>query len=82
MTINDFELDPSPAIPSSSTVSRTEAQLRAAALSEVREAAQQIDQLKQEVDQLCAPPNAYGVPECVNEDGTVEINVDGRVSPA
>ncbi len=44
----------------------------------LREAGQQIDQLKQEVDQLCAPPNAYGVLECVNEDGTVEINVDGR----
>ncbi len=45
----------------------------------LQDAKQQIDLLKQEVDKLCAPPNTYGVYERSNKDGTVEINVDGRM---
>jgi proteasome-associated ATPase len=45
----------------------------------LQDAKQQIDLLKEEVDKLCAPPNTYGVFERANKDGTVEINVDGRM---
>ncbi len=45
----------------------------------LQDAKQQIDLLKQEVDKLCAPPNTYAVFERSNKDGTVEINVDGRM---
>ncbi len=48
-------------------------------VSALQDAKQQIDLLKQEVDKLCAPPNTYGVFERSNKDGTVEINVDGRM---
>jgi proteasome-associated ATPase len=45
----------------------------------LQDAKQQIDLLKEEVDKLCAPPNTYGVYERANKDGTVEINVDGKM---
>jgi proteasome-associated ATPase len=45
----------------------------------LQDAKQQIDLLKEEVDKLCAPPNTYGVFERANKDGTVEINVDGKM---
>ena len=45
----------------------------------LQDAKQQIDMLKEEVDKLCAPPNTYGVFERANKDGTVEINVDGKM---
>ncbi len=45
----------------------------------LQDAKQQIDLLKEEVDKLCAPPNTYGVFERANQDGTVEINVDGKM---
>jgi proteasome-associated ATPase len=45
----------------------------------LQDAKQQIDVLKEEVDKLCSPPNTYGVFERANKDGTVEINVDGRM---
>ncbi|MCP4004020.1 MAG: proteasome ATPase [bacterium] len=45
----------------------------------LQDAKQQIDLLKQEVDKLCAPPNTYGLFEHANKDGTVEINVDGKM---
>jgi proteasome-associated ATPase len=45
----------------------------------LQDAKQQIDLLKEEVDKLCAPPNTYGVYERSNKDGTVEINVDGKM---
>jgi proteasome-associated ATPase len=45
----------------------------------LQDAKQQIDLLKEEVDKLCAPPNTYGVFERGNKDGTVEINVDGKM---
>jgi len=45
----------------------------------LQDAKQQIDQLKEEVDKLCSPPNTYGTFERVNKDGTVEINVDGKM---
>ena len=45
----------------------------------LQDAKQQIDMLKEEVDKLCAPPNTYGVFERANKDGTVEINVDGKL---
>jgi len=45
----------------------------------LQDAKQQIDLLKEEVDKLCAPPNTYGVFERLNKDGTVEINVDGKM---
>ncbi len=48
-------------------------------VSTLQDAKQQIDLLKEEVDKLCAPPNTYGVFERSNKDGTVEINVDGRM---
>ncbi len=48
-------------------------------VSALQDAKQQIDLLKQEVDKLCAPPNTYGVFERSNKDGTIEINVDGRM---
>ena len=38
-----------------------------------------IDLLKEEVDKLCAPPNTYGTFERANKDGTIEINVDGKM---
>ena len=46
-----------------------------AALVEARE---QITALKEEVDELCAPPSTYGVFLSVNEDGTVNIFSQGR----
>ncbi len=45
----------------------------------LQDAKQQIDLLKEEVDKLCAPPNTYGVYERANKDGTVEINIDGKM---
>ncbi len=45
----------------------------------LQDAKQQIDLLKQEVDKLCAPPNTYGIYERSNKDGTIEINVDGKM---
>ena len=45
----------------------------------LQDAKQQIDLLKQEVDKLCSPPNTYGIYERSNKDGTVEINVDGKM---
>ncbi len=45
----------------------------------LQDAKQQIDMLKEEVDKLCAPPNTYGVFERANKDGTIEINVDGKM---
>jgi proteasome-associated ATPase len=48
-------------------------------VSTLQDAKQQIDLLKEEVDKLCAPPNTYGVFERSNKDGTIEINVDGRM---
>ena len=45
----------------------------------LQDAKQQIDLLKEEVDKLCAPPNTYGVFERANKDGTIEINVDGKM---
>ncbi len=45
----------------------------------LQDAKQQIDQLKEEVDKLCSPPNTYGTFERINKDGTVEINVDGKM---
>lgn len=41
-------------------------------------ARQQIEQLKGEVDKLCAPPNNYGVFQHSNKDGSAEIVVDGK----
>ncbi len=45
----------------------------------LQDAKQQIDMLKEEVDKLCAPPNTYGTFERANKDGTIEINVDGKM---
>jgi len=45
----------------------------------LQDAKQQIDLLKEEVDKLCSPPNTYGLFERANKDGTVEINVDGKM---
>ncbi|MFP6655273.1 MAG: proteasome ATPase [Myxococcota bacterium] len=44
----------------------------------LKEAKQQIEQLKEEVDKLCAPPNTYGVFMHANKDGTSEILMEGR----
>jgi proteasome-associated ATPase len=45
----------------------------------LHDAKQQIDLLKEEVDKLCSPPNTFGVFERANKDGTIEINVDGKL---
>jgi proteasome-associated ATPase len=45
----------------------------------LQDAKQQIELLKEEVDKLCSPPNTFGVYERANKDGTVEINVDGKL---
>ncbi len=45
----------------------------------LQDAKQQIDLLKEEVDKLCSPPNTYGLFERANKDGTIEINVDGKM---
>src|SRR5213594_3407800 len=42
------------------------------------EAREQITALKEEVDQLCAPPSTYGVYLAANEDHTVTILSQGR----
>ena len=44
----------------------------------LQEAKQQIELLKEEVDELCAPPNSYGVFQRSNKDGTAEIVIDGK----
>ena len=46
---------------------------------EVNQSRGDLELLKEEVDKLCAPPNTYGVYERSNKDGTVEINVDGKI---
>jgi proteasome-associated ATPase len=38
----------------------------------------QIQELKEEVDKLCAPPNSYGTFVEVNADKTIDIDLDGR----
>jgi len=45
----------------------------------LQDAKQQIELLKEEVDKLCAPPNTFGVYERANKDGTIEINVEGKL---
>ena len=44
----------------------------------LQEAKNQIVALKEEIDKLCAPPNSYGTFRKSNEDGTIDISVDGR----
>src|SRR5262247_3140513 len=44
----------------------------------LQEAKNQIVALKEEIDKLCAPPNSYGTFRKLNEDGTIDISVDGR----
>lgn len=43
-----------------------------------QEAKHQIEQLREEVDKLSAPPNSYGKFIAHNPDGTVDIDLDGR----
>ncbi|MFQ5893502.1 MAG: AAA family ATPase, partial [Nitrospinota bacterium] len=43
-----------------------------------QEAKRQIEQLKEEVDKLTAPPNSYGKFIAPNADGTVDVDLDGR----
>ena len=42
------------------------------------DACDHIMSLKKEVDKLCAPPSTYGVYLSVNEDGTVNVLLQGR----
>lgn len=44
----------------------------------LQDAKNQIVALKEEIDKLCAPPNSYGTFRKANEDGTIDISVDGR----
>ncbi len=44
----------------------------------LQEAKNQIVALKEEIDKLCAPPNNYGTFRKANDDGTIDISVDGR----
>ena len=43
-----------------------------------QEAKRQIEQLREEVDKLSAPPNSYGKFIAHNPDGTVDVDLDGR----
>jgi len=44
----------------------------------LREAREHIGSLRDEVDKLTQPPNAYGVVVGKNDDGTVDVTVSGR----
>src|SRR5919201_520641 len=44
----------------------------------LQDAKNQIVALKEEIDKLCAPPNSYGTFRKLNEDGTIDISLDGR----
>jgi proteasome-associated ATPase len=44
----------------------------------LQDAKNQILVLKEEINKLCAPPNSYGTFRKANEDGTVDISIDGR----
>ena len=46
--------------------------------SALRDARQQIENMRTEVDRLSAPPNGYGVLLDVNSDGSVDVLVSGR----
>lgn len=46
--------------------------------SALRDARQQIENMRTEVDKLSAPPNGYGVLLDVNPDGSVDVLVSGR----
>ena len=46
--------------------------------SALRDARQQIENMRTEVDKLSAPPNGYGVLLEVNSDGSVDVLVSGR----
>ena len=64
----------------------TESQARVAALTDrnerladtLREARDQMVQLKEEIDRLAQPPSGYGVFLEAFEDGTVDIFTSGR----
>jgi proteasome-associated ATPase len=44
----------------------------------LQDAKNQIVALKEEIDKLCAPPNSYGTFRKPNDDGTIDISIDGR----
>ena len=44
----------------------------------LREAREQVSQLRNEVDKLSQPPASYGVVLGTNDDGTVDVHVNGR----
>jgi proteasome-associated ATPase len=44
----------------------------------LNKAKEQIEELRREVEKLCAPPNSYAVFKCLNKDGTVDVLVDGK----
>ena len=44
----------------------------------LRDARQQIENMRAEVDKLSAPPNGYGVLLELNPDGSVDVLVSGR----
>jgi len=44
----------------------------------LQDAKNQIVALKEEIDKLCAPPNSYGTFRRGNDDGTIDISIDGR----
>lgn len=46
--------------------------------SVLQEAKEKLEVLKEKVEQLSAPPNNYGVFLGLNDDGTVDIDVNGR----
>src|SRR5918992_1277822 len=54
---------------------REQSEKLAAALQEAKN---QIVALKAEIDKLCAPPNSYGTFRKANDDGTIDISIDGR----
>ncbi len=44
-------------------------------LSKARE---QIETLRREIEKLCSPPNVYGTFKASNQDGSIDVDVDGR----
>ena len=44
----------------------------------LQEAKEKLEHLKEKVEQLSAPPNNYGVFLCINDDGTIDIDLGGK----
>jgi proteasome-associated ATPase len=45
----------------------------------LQDAKNQIIELKEGIDKLCAAPNSYGTYRKTNDDGTVDVSIDGHI---